>query len=122
MTLGAMEGSISRNSISGLFGLRLRRESEPGAVGDLSRGPSPQPYRTGTIPNSVVGSKERLIIPERRNEDTPQMFLGRMEKAVSKSVLASLLARSDDTFHVAVLKAYMATFEFRDDPMDMALR
>ncbi|KAF8423677.1 hypothetical protein EV426DRAFT_534006 [Tirmania nivea] len=122
ITLGAMEGSIGRNSISGLFGLRLRREGEHGAVGDFSRGPSPQPYRTGTMPNSVVGSKERLMIPERRNEDTPQVFLARMEKAVSKSVLASLLARSDDTFHVAVLKAYMATFEFRDDPMDMALR
>ncbi|RPB18497.1 hypothetical protein L211DRAFT_854097 [Terfezia boudieri ATCC MYA-4762] len=122
VTLGAMEGSIGRNSISGLFNLCLRRESEPGAVGDLSRGPSPQPYRTGTISNSVVDSKERLMIPERRNEDTPQMFLARMEKAVSKSVLASLLARSDDTFHVAVLKAYMATFDFRDDPMDMALR
>lgn len=122
MTLGTMESSIGRNSISGLFGLRLRRESEPGAIGDISRGPSPQPYRAGTVPNSLVASKERLVIPERRNEDTPQMYLARMEKAVSKSVLASLLARSDDAFHVAVLRAYMATFEFRDDPMDMALR
>ncbi|KAF8466589.1 hypothetical protein BDZ91DRAFT_657865 [Kalaharituber pfeilii] len=50
------------------------------------------------------------------------MYLSRMEKAVSKSVVASLLARSDDAFHVAVLKAYMGTFEFRDDPMDMAIR
>ena len=120
MTLGTMEGSIGRNSISGLFG-RLRRESEPGAS-NFSRHPSPQPYNSGTMPSSVVASKEKLVIPERRNEDTPQMYLSRMEKAVSKSVLASLLARSDDAFHVAVLKAYMATFEFRDDPMDMALR
>ena len=122
LTLGHVEGNTSRNSISSLFGLRSRRESENVTAGDLSRGPSPLPYRAGTMSSSVAASKERLIMPERRNDETPQVYLARVENAVSKSVLASLLARSDDGFHVAVLNAYMATFEFRDDPVDMALR
>lgn len=50
------------------------------------------------------------------------MYLSRLKQAVSKSVLASLLAKSDDSFHVAVLKAYMNIFIFSGDPMDMALR
>lgn len=113
---------MSRNSISSLFGLRARRECETVTAGELSRGTSPLPYRTGTMSSSVAASKERLIMPERRNDETPQVYLARMENAVSKSVLASLLARSDDRFHVAVLNAYMAMFDFRDDPVDMALR
>lgn len=122
MTLGATDVNGGRNSISGLFGLRLRRESEPGSPNAISRGSSPQPYHTATTASSQVASREKLIIPERNDEDTPQMYLSKMETAVSKSVVASLLARSGDTFHVAVLKSYMATFDFHDDPMDMALR
>lgn len=122
LTLGHVEGNTSRNSISSLFGLRAKREGENVTAGELSRGSSPLPYRTGTMLSSVAASKERLIMPERRNDETPQVYLARMEKAVSKSVLASLLARSDDSFHVAVLNAYMSTFDFRDDPVDMALR
>ncbi|KAG0640033.1 hypothetical protein HOY80DRAFT_885364 [Tuber brumale] len=50
------------------------------------------------------------------------MYLLKLFEAVSKSVVASLLARNGDAFHLAVLKAYMATFDFSSVPMDMALR
>ncbi|PWW79555.1 hypothetical protein C7212DRAFT_168002 [Tuber magnatum] len=50
------------------------------------------------------------------------MYLSKLFEAVSKSVVASLLARNGDAFHLAVLKAYMATFDFSSVPMDMALR
>ncbi|RPB02201.1 hypothetical protein L873DRAFT_1826913 [Choiromyces venosus 120613-1] len=50
------------------------------------------------------------------------MYLLKLFEAVSKSVVASLLARNGDAFHLAVLKGYMATFDFSSVPMDMALR
>jgi Sec7-like guanine-nucleotide exchange factor len=63
-----------------------------------------------------------MSIPERRDEDTPPVYLSKLLEAISKSVVASLLARNGDPFHLAVLKSYMETFDFESDPMDMALR
>ncbi|KAF8532649.1 hypothetical protein BDD12DRAFT_765199 [Trichophaea hybrida] len=63
-----------------------------------------------------------ISIPERNDEDTPPIYLSKLFQAISKSVVASLLARNTDPFHLAVLKAYMESFNFSDDPMDMALR
>lgn len=108
-----------RSSFGGLFG-RIRRDSEPIFGGGISRGVSPQPYNAG--PHSLATSQEVVAIPERNDDDTPQMYLLRLFEAVSKSVVASLLARNGDAFHLAVLKAYMATFDFSSVPMDMALR
>ncbi|KAI5840043.1 hypothetical protein DFP73DRAFT_574868 [Morchella snyderi] len=50
------------------------------------------------------------------------MYLSKLFEALSKSVVASLLARNGDVFHSAVLKSYMGTFDFSSTPMDMALR
>ncbi|KAI5779699.1 hypothetical protein EDC01DRAFT_621152 [Geopyxis carbonaria] len=63
-----------------------------------------------------------MIIPERNDEDTPPVYLSKLFDAVSKSVVASLLARNGDSFHQDVLTAYMRTFDFENDPMDMSLR
>ncbi|CUS09882.1 unnamed protein product [Tuber aestivum] len=108
-----------RSSFSGLFG-RIRRDSEPIFGGGISRGVSPQPYTAG--PRSLAASQEVVAIPVRDDDDTPQMYLLKLFEAVSKSVVASLLARNGDAFHLAVLKVYMATFDFSSVPMDMALR
>lgn len=112
-------GSIGRRSFSGMFG-RIRRDSEPIFGGPISRNASPQPYSSG--PTSLAQSQEIVTIPERNDSDTPQMYLSKLFEALSKSVVASLLARNGDLFHLAVLKAYMGTFEFASTPMDMALR
>jgi len=108
-----------RNSLGGFFGL-LGKQSD-----STSRTSSPHPYngRSSTSgANSLAVSQERLIIPERHDGDTPDRYLQRLEEAVSKSVVASLLSKTDDAFHVAVLKRYLASFNFVRDPMDMALR
>ena len=63
-----------------------------------------------------------ISIPERNVAETPPVYLSRLFGVLSKGVVASLLARNGDPFHLEVLKAYMQTFDFHDDPMDMALR
>lgn len=112
------DGRTGKSSFGGLFG-RIRRDSEPIFGPGVSRNVSPQP--SASSPLSAV-SQELVTIPERKDEDTPQMYLSKLFEAVSKSVVASLLARNGDTFHLAVLEAYMATFDFGSVPMDMALR
>lgn len=107
---------------------RIRRDSEP-MFGQISRSSSPQPQSALSQPalsapgsTGASRSSHDVFIPERHDEDTPQAYLSKLLGAVSKSVVASLLARSGDPFHLAVLKVYMQTFNFTRDPMDMALR
>ncbi|KAK6341311.1 hypothetical protein TWF696_008390 [Orbilia brochopaga] len=112
---------VGRNSFSRLFSSRSRQNSEAHLSGVPTRTSSPAPY-LGRGSSSMVVSREKLIIPERLDDDTPDMYLRKLEEAVNKSVVASLLSKTDDAFHVEVLKRYMGTFAFYQDPMDMALR
>ncbi|KAF3079048.1 hypothetical protein TWF706_010192 [Orbilia oligospora] len=117
--------AVGRNSFSRLFSSRSRQNSEANLPGMPTRTTSPAPYlaRASTShPNSMAVSREKLIIPERLDDDTPDQYLRKLEEAVNKSVVASLLSKTDDAFHVEVLKQYMSTFNFYRDPMDMALR
>ncbi|KAK6543786.1 hypothetical protein TWF694_000518 [Orbilia ellipsospora] len=114
-----------RNSFSRLFSSRSRQNSEANLPGIPTRTASPAPYlsRASTShPSSIAVSREKLIIPERLDDDTPDQYLRKLEEAVNKSVVAGLLSKTDDAFHVEVLKQYMGTFNFYQDPMDMALR
>ncbi|KAK6358283.1 hypothetical protein TWF730_007632 [Orbilia blumenaviensis] len=116
---------VGRSSFSRLFPSRSRQNSEANLPGMPTRTTSPAPYlaRASTShPNSMAVSREKLIIPERLDDDTPDQYLRKLEEAVNKSVVASLLSKTDDAFHVEVLKQYMSTFNFYQDPMDMALR
>ncbi|KAI5821010.1 hypothetical protein BZA77DRAFT_239420 [Pyronema omphalodes] len=113
-TLSSLENG-GRNSLGNSFLNRIRRES------DSARSASPQPHLAFSAPASGKASRE-IFIPERNDTDTPPIYLSKLLEALSKSVVASLLARNGDPFHLAVLKSYMETFQFADDPMDMALR
>lgn len=113
-----MRHAPGKMALGGLLG-RIRRDSEP-TWGNSSRGPSPQPAFP-TVGSSTAVARD-LFIPERNDEDTPPVYLSKLFDAVSKTVVASLLARNGDPFHQAVLRAYMETFDFENDPMDMALR
>lgn len=119
-SMGDGKGLVGMTALGSLLG-RIRRDSEP-PWSQVSRGPSPQPALP--VPGSQANSTQSrdLFIPERSDEDTPPAYLVKLFDAVSKSVVASLLARNGDPFHQAVLRAYMETFDFENDPMDMALR
>jgi hypothetical protein len=63
-----------------------------------------------------------IILPERLEDDTPAKYLVRLEEAVSRGVVASVLSKGTDPFSQAVLRSYMRGFGFFGDPMDMAIR
>jgi hypothetical protein len=67
-------------------------------------------------------TREPVVVPERHEEDTPAKYLVRLEEAVSRGVVASVLSKGSDPFSHAVLRSYMRGFSFFGDPMDMALR
>lgn len=54
--------------------------------------------------------------------ESPELYLLRLRSVVSKAEMAAILASSADSFHVQTLRAYIKQFEFRNDPLDVALR
>ncbi|PKY54369.1 hypothetical protein RhiirA4_501296 [Rhizophagus irregularis] len=59
---------------------------------------------------------------DKSSSETPKQYLERMQNTLSKSKLATMLAKKSDSFHKAVLKEYMNAFDFEKDPIDIALR
>lgn len=115
--------SAGRKSFGDLFGLnRLRQNSDL----TLSRQGSMTPVTPGSNTsknNSLQLVREpQLVLPERRDDDTPAKYLARLEEVVSRSVIPSALSRGTDLFSTAVMRSYMRSFSFFGDPIDMALR
>ncbi|CAG8956071.1 hypothetical protein HYFRA_00011854 [Hymenoscyphus fraxineus] len=119
---GRTSTSTGRKSFGDLFGLsaRLRQNSEP---------PFPKgsglatPGSSTSKNNSIQIAREpAIILPERLDDDTPAKYLVRLEEAVSRGVVASVLSKGTDPFSQAVLRSYMRGFGFFGDPMDMAIR
>ncbi|KAM3082006.1 hypothetical protein ACMFMG_004465 [Clarireedia jacksonii] len=111
--------STGRKSFGDLFGLssRLRQNSDlPGQSGPGTPGSSTSKN------NSMQLSREPIVLPERYEDDTPAKYLVRLEEAVSRGVVASVLSKGTDPFSQAVLRSYMRGFGFFGDPMDMAIR
>lgn len=112
--------STGRKSFGDLFGLsRIRQTSE------LSRQGSLTPATLGSITsksNSLQLSRGSIVLPERRDEESPAKYLARLEEVLSRGLIASALSKGTDPFTAAVLRSYMRKFSFFGDPMDMALR
>ena len=114
--------STSRKSFGDLLGLNRLRNN-----GDLA--PSRQGTLTPATPasnasknNSLQLPRDSVVLPERRDDDTPAKYLERLLAVVSRSVVAAALSKSNEPFSLAVLRSYMRGFKFFGDPMDMALR
>ena len=114
--------STGRKSFGDLFGLshRLRQNSEPPFPRHGS-GPA-TPGSNTSKNNSMQLTREPIVLPERHEDDTPAKYLVRLEEAVSRGVVASVLSKGSDPFSQAVLRSYMRGFGFFGDPMDMAIR
>lgn len=113
--------SIGRKSFGDLLSLsRLRQNSEPSG-----RGGSLTPATPGSSTsknNSLQIAREPVVLPERREDDTPAKYLARLEDVVSRSVIAAAVSKGSDTFSQAVLRSYMRRFGFFGEPMDIAIR
>ncbi|PFH60850.1 hypothetical protein XA68_10207 [Ophiocordyceps unilateralis] len=112
--------STGRKSFGDLFGLsRIRQNSE------LSRQGSLTPATPGSITsksNSLQLPRGSIVLPERRDDESPAKYLARVEEVISHGMIASALSKGTDPFLATVLRSYMRKFSFFGDPMDMALR
>ena len=108
--------STARKSFGDLFSLPARLRADPTPSGQSS--PMFGPSKT----DSMQIAREPIVVPERHQDDSPAKYLQRLEEAVSRGVVASVLSKGSDTFSQQVLRSYMRSFGFFGDPMDMALR
>ncbi|KAL0580317.1 hypothetical protein V5O48_001734 [Marasmius crinis-equi] len=85
--------------------------------------PLPASPSLPTPPTRSSTSKRSIEIPKPQvDEETPQVYLKRLQAAVSKSEIAGILASTTDPFHIECLKMYISQFDFEEDPLDVALR
>ncbi|KAJ5888674.1 hypothetical protein N7495_008715 [Penicillium taxi] len=107
--------TTGRKSFGDLFGItqRLRQNSEPpfprtaspGVGGFLTPTPKPEPN-----------------CPPRGEDDTPASYLTKLEEAIPRGMIASVLCQSDDEFFKVALRKYMRSFAYFGDPIDMSIR
>ncbi|KAI0407531.1 hypothetical protein F4802DRAFT_554213 [Xylaria palmicola] len=112
--------SIGRKSFGDLLGLGRMRQNT-----DISRHGTLTPATTGSGTsknNSFQLMREAIPLPERREDDTPAKYLTRVEGVLARGAIASALSKETDPFYAAVLRSYMRTFSFFEEPMDMAIR
>jgi len=113
--------STGRKSFGDLLGLgRIRQDSQSnGRGGNLTPA---TPGSNTSKNNSLQLPRGSIVLPERRDDDTPAKYLARLEEVVSRSVIAAAVSKGTDQFSQAVLRSYMRSFSFFGDPMDMAIR
>jgi len=117
--------STGRASLGGLFNLsRLRQNSEPQQFRHGLNHPTMPgtPMSAGSKSHSFSLSREPFAVPERQEGDTPAKYLIRLEEAVSRGAVATILSQSNDEFSKNVLRSYMRGFKFFGDPLDMSTR
>jgi hypothetical protein len=106
---------FGRTSFGSLLSGRLRSETDMVLMG---KRPSPSPR-----PSASPSHESRDLLPERIDDESPEVYLVRLKETTELgSSTAATLSKSDDAFHREVLQRYSDTFDFTDDPLDMALR
>ena len=80
------------------------------------------PKSLGSKQPSLNLSREPIVVPERQEGDTPAKYLIRLEEAVNRGAVATILSQSNDEFFKNVLRSYMRGFKFFGDPLDMSIR
>ncbi|KAI2777275.1 hypothetical protein F4815DRAFT_482094 [Daldinia loculata] len=112
--------STGRKSFGDLLGLsRMRQNTDSLRHGSLTPA---TPGSSTSKNNSLQINREPVVLPERREDDTPAKYLTRLEEMLSRGVIAAALSKETDSFSAAVLRSYMRTFSFFEEPMDMAIR
>ncbi|KAF9571493.1 hypothetical protein EC968_000456 [Mortierella alpina] len=79
------------------------------------------PEKNMAAPETGTTALQDLSIQEEWPEP-PRVYLERIKETVSKAELGNLLSKYSDPFHQAVLRVHMESFDFRRDPIDLALR
>ncbi|KAK1835842.1 hypothetical protein QBC39DRAFT_413583 [Podospora conica] len=114
--------STGRKSFSDLLGLSKLRQNSTDAHGRQGTLTPATPGSNTSKNNSLQLARNSIILPERREDDTPSRYLERLLEVISRSVIAAAVSKGTDTFSQSVLRSYMRSFRFFEDPMDMAIR
>ncbi|KAK7967357.1 uncharacterized protein PG986_001634 [Apiospora aurea] len=113
--------STGRKSFGDLLGIsRLRQNSDNPRHGALTPATPGSTSKNNSL--QLTREKEPVVLPERREDDTPAKYLNRLEEVLSRGVIAAALSKGTDPFMAAVLRSYMRSFGFFEEPMDIAIR
>ena len=111
--------TTGRKSFGDIFALthRLRQNSEPPA--------RHSPGTPGSKSNSMQMPRDtepELVYPPRAEDDTPATYIEKLEAAISRGAMATVLCKSPDEFSKTCLRRYMRGFSYFGDSLDMAVR
>lgn len=123
---GSARTSIStsgRRSFGDLLTLphRLRQNSAP----PTRHGANASPGTPGSKSNSLQiprDAEPERVYPRREEGDTPATYLERLEAAVPRGSMATILCKSADDFSRTCLRKYMRGFSYFGDSIDIAIR
>jgi hypothetical protein len=117
--------TTGRKSFGDIFNLsnKLRQNSDLSYPRDGRASPRP-PGTPGSDSKhaSNSASQNQVSYPDRTEDDTPATYLSKLEEAVHKGSIATILSQSDDEFFKVSLRKFMRTFAFFGEPIDMAIR
>ncbi|PGH08967.1 hypothetical protein GX51_01024 [Blastomyces parvus] len=115
-----------RRSFGDFFAIpaRFKHSHDQNGRGDASPsfGAPATPASIASKSNSFSLGRDPASCPVREDSDTPATYLSRLEGAVRRSTIASILSQSAEEFYVTALRKYMRGFSFFGDPIDMAIR
>lgn len=115
--------TAGRKSFGDLFSLaRLRQNADPLATRHGSPGVPGTPGSSKQNSFSLPREPAEPKLPEREENDTPAIYLERLQAAVNRGIVASLLSKSADDFFHAAMRRYMRSFNYFGEPIDMAIR
>lgn len=110
--------TAGRRSFGDILTQRLRKDSAPPRHGSAS-GSTP-----GSNKNSFQLGREEpeLVYPQREEEDTPASYLEKLEAAVPRGAMATILCKSNDEFAKTCLRKYMRGFSYFGESIDISIR
>lgn len=112
-----------RRSFGDLLSLphRLRQNSAPPARYGGGTGTSTPGSKANSLQIPREQEPER-VYPKREDGDTPASYLEKLEAAVPRGSMATILCKSADDFCKTCLRKYMRGFSYFGDSIDMAVR
>lgn len=115
-----------RKSFTDLFHLSHRLKQGPGQVrsgdGSPGTGAPATPGSATSKTNSFSLQRELALCPSREPDDTPATYLEKLDGAVNRKAIATILSQSAEDFYATALRKYIRGFSFFGEPMDMAIR
>ena len=113
--------TTGRRSFGDLLALphRLRQNSAPPRHANSTPGTPASKSNSLQIPREEV---PELIYPKRDDSDTPASYLEKLEAAVPRGSMATILCKSADDFARTCLRKYMRGFSYFGESIDMSIR